>query len=107
MWDIRSKGTIFLGVHFMHLAYAKEAYKSNNVRSDSHLLSFYQGPIDMILIALLQLFNGETTFKGKLEDALKEILTTKKAKIAAKLLPYVRGLEHTLRMSELETICTC
>jgi hypothetical protein len=92
----------------MHLAYAKEAYETDNLRSDEHAgLSFYQGPISVKLIALLQLFNGETTFKGKLEDALKKILTRNKGKIVAKLLPYMRGLEHTLRMSELETICTC
>lgn len=107
MWDLRSKGAILSGVRFVHLAYAREAYKSNNIRSDCHSLSFYQGSIDAILIALLQLFNGETTFKGKLEDALKEILAAKRAKIAAILLPHMRGLEHTLRMSELEITCTC
>lgn len=105
MWELRSRGA-GRPVRFMHLAYAKEAHKIATITSDSDFLSCFQEPIDAMLITLLQLFNGETTYRGMLEEALKEILCTKEAKIAAKSLPYMRGLEHLLRGSKLEDLCT-
>jgi hypothetical protein len=76
--------------------------------------------VDEVTMAGLQLLAGETTFGPEIRSgteireaqirearqaALAKLLPTREAKMAAFLLPSLRGLRHTISRSDLERFC--
>ena len=92
----------------VHLSYAKEALEmSPSGRSSMEgPTSYHPKPLGADFIAILQLFNGETSFGAKAKAALKKLLSNTPSRKAAQLIPKMRGLGFMLSRSDLEDVCT-
>ena len=64
------------------------------------------GTIYATLISSLQLFNGETTYKGTYKEALCKLLALDESRKAALLIPDMRGQRLLVSRSDLEDVCT-
>ena len=95
----------------IHLTYAKEALESppsawGPLCSEAKgPTSFHPKPLGANVTAILQLFNGETTFGKKSKAALSKLLSTIESRKAAQLIPRMRGLGFMLSRSDLEEVC--
>ena len=97
-------------IRFMHLAYAKLSLETSSAVQPSpypiHPTSFIPEKVDPTLIAILQLFNGETTYSKQVRTALVALLDTIESRTAARGIPKLRGKESMLARSDLDEVCT-
>eukprot|EP00590_Aulacoseira_subarctica_P001536 CAMPEP_0172420326 /NCGR_PEP_ID=MMETSP1064-20121228/6710_1 /TAXON_ID=202472 /ORGANISM="Aulacoseira subarctica , Strain CCAP 1002/5" /LENGTH=2877 /DNA_ID=CAMNT_0013160247 /DNA_START=12 /DNA_END=8645 /DNA_ORIENTATION=- len=103
----RQNGPIFCGINFLVPEKEPNSWNNSN-RGRKQFLDLVSGPADLspTSYSALSLFNGQTKFSQKDQQALKDhLLTSRQALDGAQFFCYHRGFRIMLEGSDLQKTC--